>query len=415
MLEASAVAKLLVELGLHTALAGNNYFRSRAYLRAADSLVALAEPLDRLIGENRLREVPGIGDTIADIVAKLHRTGTHPLLEKLRVETPKGVLDMLSIPGLRPDKVNIIHKQLGVTDLAGLEAAAREDRLKGVKGLGAALQRKILQGLAIREQAKNTRHIHRAAELIATATGTLDQADPDLVRVVPAGDLRRGCELVSDLAVVAEVTRLAGKPKIVRSGDLAVHVTDARRFGITLLLATGSQRHLAALEQRAKEKDMVLTSDGLRRGRKVVAAKTEGEIYQELGLPCDHVRTFDVERLQLCRGEGDELPALVFVAFDDLVALYLPAGIAIDRPQSDPRGGRFIFGLVGGRRTIPRDELAILMSDKRPGLLRRLALEEAFGPQRRTLFFPFIVELTRAVPRAAGHPHMVQADRLGRG
>jgi DNA polymerase (family X) len=284
-LDTSAVAKLLVELGRHTALAGNNYFRSQAYLRAADSLAALAEPLDRLIGENRLREVPGIGATIADIVTKLYRTGTHPLLEKLRHETPESVLDMLSIPGLKPDKINIIHKQLGITDLAGLEAAARDDRLKGVKGLGAALQRKILQGLAIREHAGNARHIHRAAELIATATGTLDRAEPDLVRVVAAGDLRRGSELVSDLAVVAEVKRLDGvRSRIAESGDLAVHVTDARCVGITLLLATGSQRHLESLQQRAKEKGMMLASDGLRRGHKIVAARTEAEIYEALGL-----------------------------------------------------------------------------------------------------------------------------------
>ena len=143
-LDASAVAALLVELGRRTALAGDNYFRAKAYQRAADRLSALVEPLDRVIAENRLRELPGIGETIADIVTKLHRTGTHPLLEKLRKDVPEGVLDMLSIPGLKPEKINILHKELGITDLAALEAAAREDRLKRVKGLGAAVQRKVL-------------------------------------------------------------------------------------------------------------------------------------------------------------------------------------------------------------------------------------------------------------------------------
>ena len=133
-LDASAVAALLVELGRRTALAGDNYFRAKAYQRAADRLAALVEPLDRVIAENRLRELPGIGETIADIVTKLHRTGTHPLLEKLRKDVPEGVLDMLSIPGLKPEKINILHKELGITDLAALEAAAREDRLKSVKG-----------------------------------------------------------------------------------------------------------------------------------------------------------------------------------------------------------------------------------------------------------------------------------------
>src|SRR6202011_1928737 len=60
-LDASAVAALLVELGRRTALAGDNYFRAKAYQRAADRLAALVEPLDRVIAENRLRELPGIG------------------------------------------------------------------------------------------------------------------------------------------------------------------------------------------------------------------------------------------------------------------------------------------------------------------------------------------------------------------
>lgn len=125
-LDAAAVAALLVEVGRRTALAGANYFRAKAYLRAADTLSTLAEPLDRVIAENRLRQLPGIGETIGDIVTKLHNSGTHPLLEKLRRDVPDGLLDMLSIPGLKPEKINIIHEELGITDLAALEAAARE-------------------------------------------------------------------------------------------------------------------------------------------------------------------------------------------------------------------------------------------------------------------------------------------------
>jgi DNA polymerase (family X) len=168
-LDATAVARLLVELGRRTALAGDNYYRSRAYLRAAESLAAMTESLERIIDEKRLREIPGIGDAIADIVTKLHHTGTHQLLERLRAEVPAGVLEMLSIPGLHPEKVNVIYKELGITSLAELETAARQDRLSKVKGLGAALQRKVIQGLAIRDSAQGARHVHRAAELVAAA------------------------------------------------------------------------------------------------------------------------------------------------------------------------------------------------------------------------------------------------------
>ena len=206
------------------------------------------------------------------------------MLDNLRREVPEGVLDMLSIPGLKPEQINILHKQLGITELAGLAAAAGEDRLRTVKGLGAAFQRKVLQGIKIRDEAQGARHIHRAAELVGAAINTLEQADPELARIEVAGDIRRGGELVSDLAVVAEVTHLVGSPRTVTSGELAVYLTDAKRFGISLLRATGSRQHLDRLKQRAAAQEMELTPDGLRRGREIVAARSEADIYKALGL-----------------------------------------------------------------------------------------------------------------------------------
>src|SRR5438105_6497079 len=97
-LDASAVAKLLVEFGRHTALRGGNPYRARAYYRAAESLLALTAPLRDVVRQNRLREIPGVGTAIADIIARLHGTGTHPALEKMRTEVPAGVLEVLDIP-----------------------------------------------------------------------------------------------------------------------------------------------------------------------------------------------------------------------------------------------------------------------------------------------------------------------------
>src|SRR5215212_1741463 len=187
-LDASGVAALLAEYGRRSALRGGNPYRSKAYIRAADNLAALAEPLAGIVDEGRLREIPGVGDAIADIITKLHRTGTHSSLEKLREEVPQGVLEMLSIPGLRPDKVIKIHRDLGIDSIEELEAAARQDRLKPVKGLGWALQRKILQGVEIRRTAKGSRHIHRAAALLDVAKKNLARSDASLTRISEAGD-----------------------------------------------------------------------------------------------------------------------------------------------------------------------------------------------------------------------------------
>src|SRR5690349_1794571 len=133
-LDASAVAKLLREFGQHAALRPGNPYRAKAYARAADNLLTLTQPLDEVIAEDRLTEVPGVGAAIADIIKEMYATGTHRSLERMRREVPAGVLEMLSIPGLRPDKVLKLFREIGLSSLAELEKAARAGRLRTVRG-----------------------------------------------------------------------------------------------------------------------------------------------------------------------------------------------------------------------------------------------------------------------------------------
>src|SRR4029450_5505482 len=97
-----------------------------------------------------------------------------------------------------------------------------------------------------------------------------------------AGDLRRGCELVSNLALAAE--QPGGKTARLQFGDLKVHVANPSRFGAALLFATGSESHLDQLQKLAIKKGFSLNETGLYRNEKLVAARTEAEIYDALGL-----------------------------------------------------------------------------------------------------------------------------------
>jgi DNA polymerase (family 10) len=65
---------------------------------------------------------------------------------------------------------------------------------------------------------------------------------------------------------------------------LNTRLTDAAHFGITLLLATGSEGHLAALGTIAASRSMSLDEHGLRRGGKLLAAASEDGIYKALGM-----------------------------------------------------------------------------------------------------------------------------------
>ena len=98
-LDSAAVSKLLRELAQRLELAGGNPYRARAYGRAADNLALSPLPLERLVAEGRLTEIPGIGDALAGVITQLHETGHHPKLEAMREDLPAGVLDMLRIPG----------------------------------------------------------------------------------------------------------------------------------------------------------------------------------------------------------------------------------------------------------------------------------------------------------------------------
>jgi DNA polymerase (family 10) len=282
--DARTVAGLLREYAQRTVLGGGNPYRAKAYSKAADSLAALAVPLDVVIAEDRLTEIPGVGDAIADIVSKLHKMGTHPSLEKLRKEIPEGVLGMLSVPGLRPEKVLRLYKDLGIASLAELEAAAKDDRIKKAKGLGAALQTKILQNLAIAKSGEGRLHLHRAAALLAHAKDTLRKARPELKRVTVAGDFRRGCELVGDLTIVAEAPKVAKTSNASAADGLQIRLSDRKHFGAALLFATGSAAHVEQLQALAAEKGMRLEAEGLHKVSTLIAGD-EAEIYRALGLP----------------------------------------------------------------------------------------------------------------------------------
>jgi DNA polymerase (family 10) len=199
----------------------------------------------------------------------------------MRADFPESVLEMLSVPGLRPEKVVKLYKEIGIKNLEELEAACKGDRLKSVKGLGLALQRKILAGLEAKQSSPG-RHLHRAAALMETAKTSLERSDLGLQKIEIAGDLRRGSELISNLSVVAQ--KVGAKVSPLKFGELTVYVANPQRFGAALLFATGSEGHLKQLRRLAQKEGLSLQPTGLYRDGKLFAARSEKEIYAALGL-----------------------------------------------------------------------------------------------------------------------------------
>ncbi|HWT29653.1 MAG TPA: PHP domain-containing protein, partial [Propylenella sp.] len=280
------MARLLREIGQRIELSGDSPFKSRAYERAAESLLALTEPLDEVVAAGRLRDIPGVGEAIAEKILALHESGTHRTLERLRQEVPDGALDMLAIPGLTAKNVRQIESELKIDSVEGLEAACRAGALSGVKGLGPALQRKILQGIRLMRQARGQRLIHHAEELLRSAAANLGRSHPELERIAIAGDFRRGCELVHDLNLVAQTREQLGSVQSTPiNNEVDLSVADHDRYGVALLLATGSAEHVEQLRALADGTGFSLDEGGLRRGKKLIRCPEEEEVYAALGLP----------------------------------------------------------------------------------------------------------------------------------
>ena len=280
-LDAQQVADLLLEIGRRASLEGGNPYKSRAYIRAAESLRTLVVPLDEVIRRSQLRALPGIGDAIARRIMELRERGTDEGLEKLRAKYPAGLLELLSIPRLKPSVVIKLHKELGIASLLEAEAAAREGRFRKIKGLGASLERKILEGAALARGAEGRMRANRAEELLEHAAETLRAQGFDDIRI--AGDLRRGCEVISDLRLVGASASLK-RTGHTRVGAVGVDIVSPDKLGGALLYATGSERHLEQLEDSARDKRLALSEDGLGKPGGTLSARTEQDIYRRLGL-----------------------------------------------------------------------------------------------------------------------------------
>jgi DNA polymerase (family 10) len=281
---ASEVADLLEEIGRRAAFEAGNPYKAKAYVRAAESLRRLVRPLDQLIREGALQTIPGVGAAIASRIEALHRGETDASLERLRAKLPAGLLELFAVPGLRPAHILKLHDLLGVGSLDDLAEACRQGKVAKTKGLGSALERKILQGMKIASEGQGRLRMNQAQAVLDQAAAELRRLRPALRDITIAGDLRRACELVSDLRLAAVDPQAAGAAEE-RFGPVMLHTCSDDRFGAVLLHATGSERHLAQLETIARTKGLTLTADGLRRGSRALTTRREDDIYKALGLP----------------------------------------------------------------------------------------------------------------------------------
>jgi DNA polymerase (family 10) len=329
-MENVAIARLLSDIADLLEIKGENAFRVRAYRNGATTVTDCPERVADLPLE-RLRELPGIGKDLAARIREAADTGVIGYREELLAEFPPTLLELLGLQGVGPKTVALLHKELGISSLDALEAAARAGRLRTLKGMGAKKEALVLKAVEERRRFAG-RHLSADARAVADAlVAYLRERAPSAVFDI-VGSLRRGVETCGDLDILVtgaepgvmdafatypQVERVLGKGDTKSSvllskgyqADLRLVPEDSR--GAALQYFTGSKAHNIALRDRALSRGLKLNEYGLFRADGTrVAGATEEEIYAALGLAVVPPELREA-RGEVEAAERGELPRLV--------------------------------------------------------------------------------------------------------
>lgn len=286
---------------------GEVIYKILAYRKAADSLENLGRDAYDIWQEGDLTEIPGVGKAIAEKIDEIFSTGKLEFLEKLKSEIPPGLVEVLQVPDLGPKKTALIWKELGVTNLGELEAAARSGKLRGLPGMGEKSEQRILAGIEAVGRRTDRTPLGKAWPFAQEMLAWLKTL-PGVKAAEAAGSLRRMRNTVGDLDLLvgAEDSRpvmqsFITHPQVLRvlsQGETKTSVEFShnlraqlwvhppQRFGTALQYATGSKDHNVRLRELALKKGLSLSDQAfVREDSSEILCATEEEVYQLLGLP----------------------------------------------------------------------------------------------------------------------------------
>lgn len=333
MTKNAEVAKILKEIGLLLQVEGKDKFKFLAYLRGVRSITSLGEDITSVAERGELTKIQGVGKGLAEVITSYLETGEVELLNELRTRVPVKVLELDAIPGVGPKTIKLVYEKLGITDLEGLERAAREGKLSGLPGLGKKTEEQIVSGVGlVRTGLERT----RLAEALGIAKGIQEELVkiPGVSRLEIAGSARRRRETIRDLDIlidasdpnlvmdtfvnhrdVSSITAHGDTKSSVRlTGGLQIdlRVLPADSFGAGLQYFTGSVDHNVRLRAIAKKMGFTLNEYGLFKGDKKVAGEDEEGIYKAVGLAMIEPELRE-DKGEIEAAQNGELPNLINV------------------------------------------------------------------------------------------------------
>ena len=289
-------------------LKGENRFRINSYRKVARVLNDLTEDIEELARQDRLKDIPGVGEGHAEKIGEYLSTGRMHRYDEVMKGISEETAALMQIPGLGPKTVAMLNKQLGIAGISDLEKAIHENRLTGLKGLAAKKIENITKGIELYKTSLQRIELGVAYPVVNQIVERLRKAS-GVKAVQPAGSLRRMKETIGDIDILAAGTagvtgaqvvksfvEMPGVTQVLAAGDtkgsvrleeglqVDLRVVEADSFGSALQYFTGSKDHNIHLREIAKKKGMKVSEYGIFEGDKKLGGAKEEDIYSILGM-----------------------------------------------------------------------------------------------------------------------------------
>src|SRR5580658_5197029 len=212
-MENKEVAKILRETAQLLEIDGAIIGRYRSYEKVAELLYSLPDRIEDIAKDDKkLRELPGIGEGMAEHIREILKTGDYALRQKLLKKYPPTLLEVMQLQGLGPKKTAILWKKFKAATVADVEKLAREEKLRDLAGFGEKSEQNILKAVETFKKGSGRFLISTVESAAAEIAEHIKKAGKMVESVTPAGSLRRGKETVGDLDLLVTMAR-DKKPK----------------------------------------------------------------------------------------------------------------------------------------------------------------------------------------------------------
>lgn len=301
------IARIFDEMADILAIKGIQW-KPQAYRKAARTIRALSKDLKDVYKEDGLKsldKVPSIGKGMAKKIEEFIKTGKIKEHNKLKKSIPKGVEEFMKIPGMGPKKIKKIYTKLKIKSIKELKSAIKKGKISKLEGFGKKSEADILKSLGLVSFATTRKSLENVLPVAKKVVNHLKKLK-SVKKIELAGSIRRMKKTVRDIDILVA----SSKPKKVMQAFISMpnvkrvlakgitkssvvlkegygcdlRVVDEKIFGAALFYFTGSRDYNIKCRQIARKKGLKLSEYGLFKGKKLIAGKTEKEVYNKLGI-----------------------------------------------------------------------------------------------------------------------------------